>query len=66
MWKSVALEYEQQRQFPHRIGALDGKHIVIKKPPKSGRSFFNYKQTCSLVLMALVDANYKFISVDVG
>lgn len=66
MWKSVALEFEQQWQFPHCIGALDGKHVVIKKPPKSGTSFFNYKQTFSLVLMALVDANYKFISVDVG
>jgi len=66
MWKLVALEFEQQWQFPHCIGALDGKHVVIKKPPKSGTSFFNYKQTFSLVLMALVDANYKFISVDVG
>jgi len=66
MWKSVALAFEQQWQFPHCIGALDGKYVVIKKPPKSGTSFFNYKQTFSLVLMALFDANYKFISVDVG
>jgi len=66
MWKSVALEFEQQCQFSYCIGALDGKYVVIKKPPKSGTSFFNYKQTFSSVLMALVDANYKCISVDVG
>lgn len=63
MWKSVALKFEQQWQFPHCIGVLEGKHVLIKKPPKSGKSFFNYKQTFSLVLMALVDTNYKFISV---
>lgn len=66
MWKSVALKFDQQSQFPHCIGALDGKHVLIKKQPKSGTLFFNYKQTFSLVLLALVDANYKFISVDVG
>lgn len=66
MWKSVALEFEQQWKCPHCIGALDGKHVMIKKPSKSDTSFFNYKQTFFLVLMALVDANYKFISVDIG
>jgi len=40
--------------------------LVIKKPPKSGTSFFYYKQTFFLVLMALVNANYTFISVNVG
>jgi len=66
MWKLIANEFEQIWQFPHCIGALDGKHIVIKKPPKSGTSFYNYKQTFSVVLMALVDAHYKFISIDIG
>lgn len=48
------------------LGALDGKHIVIKKLPKSGTSFYNYKQTCSVVQMTLVDVHYKFISIDIG
>lgn len=66
MWKSIANDFEQIWQFSHCIGALDGKQIVIKKPPKSGTSFYNYKQTFSMVLMALVDAHYKFISIDIG
>jgi len=66
MWKLIANEFEQIWQFPHCIGTLDGKHIVIKKPPKSGTSFYNYKQTFSVVLMASVDAHYKFISIDIG
>jgi hypothetical protein len=54
--ETIARRFEERWQFPHRIGALDGKHIMIKKPANSGSSFFNYKQTFSVVLMATVDA----------
>lgn len=65
-WKSIASRFEQRWQFPHCVGAVDGKHIVIKKPGKSGSSYFNYKHTFSIILMATVDADYKFITVDIG
>ena len=65
MWEMITCRFEERWQFPHCIGALSGKHIMIKKPAKSVSSFFSYKQTSSPVLMAAVDADYKFITIDV-
>lgn len=45
---------------------MDGKHIVLQAPFNSGTDFYNYKSYFSIVLFAVVDAEYKFIFVDVG
>lgn len=65
-WKEIATEFYYKWQFPNCIGAIDGKHIKIKCPAHSGTMFFNYKHYFSIVLQGIADANYKFITIDVG
>jgi hypothetical protein len=45
---------------------MDGKHIAVKCPANSGSNFYNYKNFFNLFLFAIVDADYKFLYVDVG
>ena len=65
-WKRIAKVFNMRWNFPHAIGAIDGKHIRIEQPPNSGSTFFNYKGYYSIVLMGIADGDYKFIYVDVG
>ncbi|XP_045457226.1 uncharacterized protein LOC123667320 [Melitaea cinxia] len=65
-WLIIAKNFETNANFPHCLGAIDGKHIRIIKPEESGSMFFNYKHYLSIVLMAVVDTNYNFVFIDVG
>ncbi|KAK3931968.1 Putative nuclease [Frankliniella fusca] len=65
-WRRKAAEFEVMWQFPMCVGAVDGKHCVFQKFPMRGSAHYNYKGAHSVVLLALCDAKYKFIVVDVG
>ncbi|XP_057653522.1 uncharacterized protein LOC130892260 [Diorhabda carinulata] len=65
-WLLTAAEFSKNCHFPTCLGALDGKHIAIKKPANTSSLYYNYKGHFSIVLMALVNANKEFIMVDVG
>ncbi|XP_068090140.1 uncharacterized protein [Hyperolius riggenbachi] len=55
----------QSTQFPNCIGALDGRLIRILMPPMSESRTYNYKRHFSMVLAAIVDNNYNFVTIDV-
>lgn len=59
-------EYYVKWNFPNCIGTIDGKHVRIRCPMKSSSLYYNYKGFFSIVLLAVVDANYKFMFIDVG
>ena len=65
-WERIEEGFRIRCHFPRCIGALDGKHIRIKAPSNTASLFHNYKTFFSTVLLALVDANYRFIYVDIG
>ncbi|XP_060565891.1 uncharacterized protein LOC132724918 [Ruditapes philippinarum] len=65
-WKRISDGFLEKWNFPHTLGALDGKHIACKCPTSSGSTYFNYKKYYSIVLLALVDYDYKFIWADIG
>jgi len=65
-WKSVARQFRSR--WNHCCVAMYGKHVAVKKPKKSGSPYYNYmyKGFFSVMLLALVDANYSFMWCNVG
>ncbi|KAI8114761.1 hypothetical protein CVS40_12903 [Lucilia cuprina] len=66
-WQSVLVtEFNNKWNFPMCLGAIDGKHIAIRAKKSDESFYYNYKGFNSIILMAFMDADYKFIFVDVG
>ncbi|KAK0420658.1 hypothetical protein QR680_014814 [Steinernema hermaphroditum] len=63
-FEDISREFYEKWNFPYCLGALDGKHF--RCPSKSGASYYCYKYFYSIIMLALVDANYRFIWVDIG
>jgi hypothetical protein len=42
-WEAIANDYEGMWNFPHCLGAIDGKHCSVQCPNKSGSEYYNYK-----------------------
>lgn len=56
--------FENKAIFPHSLGAVDRKHIRIRKSSFNGSMYFSYKK--SIVLLEIVNWDYCFVYVSVG
>ena len=65
-WKETETVFGLKWNVPHAKGALDGKHVATRKPPKSGNLYHNYKGFFCIVMLALIDAEYRFRWMNVG
>ena len=65
-WIHISAEFEDEWNFPHCLGAIDGKHIMMECPKNGGSAYFNYKSFHSIVLLAICDAKYCFSFIDIG
>ena len=65
-WREVEAVFRNRWNLPHCLGAIDGKHVALWRPPNTGSEYFNYKSYFSIVLMAVVDGDYKFLNINVG
>ncbi|KAL3220454.1 hypothetical protein MRX96_029857 [Rhipicephalus microplus] len=62
----VASEFEEKWDMSHCLGAIDGKHVIVECPANSRSRDRNYKGSFSKSLMAISDANYSFLYVEIG
>lgn len=65
-WKATAEEFNDLWNFPNCGGALGGRHIRIIPPAHSGSYYYNYKGFFSIILLAVVNAKYEFLYLDIG
>ena len=58
-WLSITEKFETRWQYPNAIGAINGKHVVMRKPSHGGSHYYNQKHSHSIILMAIAGPSYK-------
>ena len=76
-WEGISREFEKRWNFPNCVGMYvpyavavlyhtifisRSKHIVVQAPINSGSLYYNYKGQHSVVLLAVCDAHYRYVS----
>ena len=40
-WLEISKTFETRWNYPHALGAIDGKHVTIRKPRNAGCHYYN-------------------------
>ncbi|XP_052262976.1 uncharacterized protein LOC127866479 [Dreissena polymorpha] len=65
-WRQLAVDCYHRWNFSHLIGAIDGKHISCKATANTWSDIFHYNGLFSVILLAVVSSDYKFLWIDVS
>uniref|UniRef100_A0A8C4QKB3 Zgc:194221 n=1 Tax=Eptatretus burgeri TaxID=7764 RepID=A0A8C4QKB3_EPTBU len=65
-WKSISECFLEKLRFPNCVGAIGAKHVIFQAPPRPINVLSKCKKSFYIMLMAVVDPEYKFVVVDVG
>ena len=41
-WRQISAEFTEQWNFSHCISVIEGKHVNIQAPARSGSTYFDY------------------------
>ena len=52
--------------IPQLLRTMNGKHVALFHPIRRGSTCYNYEGFNSILLLALANADYKFVYVDIG
>ncbi|KHJ85640.1 hypothetical protein OESDEN_14629 [Oesophagostomum dentatum] len=64
MMEDCAVKAQERYDYPRAAGFMDGKHVSLRKPKNSGSTYWNYKSCHSIILLAVWDCDYRFITFD--
>ena len=65
-WLEISKKFETRWNYPHALGAIDGKHVTIRKPSNAGSYYYNYKHIHSIILLAIAGPEHECLYADVG
>ena len=65
-WLEISKTFEARRNYPHALGAMDGKHVTIRRPSNAGSYYYNYRHTHSIILLAIAGPEYECLYADIG
>ena len=66
IWVEISRKFEQRWNYPHVIGAIDGKQVWVVKPNNGGSYIYNYKHTHSSKFLSIASPRYECLYGDVG